>query len=119
MSTTASFAGAAQYSTIAFAPILTNLPVASNGVSASNLPIASTSAVINGNTATFPGYSVIMRTGYTDPVTGAVLGQLIVRARACRAPACCPTGDCAQPVLTTTPRAPRDVRMRLATRFST
>jgi hypothetical protein len=37
-------------------------------------------ATINGNTvATFSGYSVLMRTGYTD-TNGNILGLLIVRA---------------------------------------
>ena len=83
MSTTASFAGASTYSTIAFAPITTNPSVAANGVSASNVPISTTSATINGNmVASFPGYSVLMRTGYTD-TNGNILGLLIVRA-SCR-----------------------------------
>jgi hypothetical protein len=80
VSTTSSFAGAPRYSTIAFAPIITNPPVATNGASISNLPLSSVQATINGNiTATWPGYSVLMRTGYTD-TNGNILGLLTVRA---------------------------------------
>ena len=54
--------------------------MAANGVSLSNFPVSTVQATINGNTVvSFPGYSVLMRTGYTD-TSGNILGLLLVRA---------------------------------------